>query len=153
MVHRRRDDAVTTTIRLGEDLRAMIKAVAELRGGSMNTEMVTRLEQSFEQQDAVWGRPHTVAALKVFAAVINCVEEQTGRSWVADKATAQTIEQALYRLIGTSGNVLRRDEEYLRLHRREIAIDGIMAFLRFGEFDLKTQARVAKLVGAEADAS
>jgi hypothetical protein len=140
---------VNITLRISEALRARIAAVADVRDVSLNAEMAIRLEQSFDQRDAIWGGPHTVEALKTFAAIINAIEDQTGEPWTNDESTAQTVSTALYRLMGDQSRLIPRDDTYRRQHQREIAIDAIMAFAAFGGLDLKTQTKLAQLIGAE----
>ena len=48
---------------------------------------------------------------------------------------------------------MQRDDSYHLQLKREIAVDNIMVFLGFGEFDLKTQTQVAELIGAEGETS
>ena len=54
-----------------------------------------------------------------------------------------------YRLLRDPIKLVPRDDVYRHQHQREIAIDAIMGFAAFGELDLKTQTKLAKLIGAE----
>ncbi len=136
-------------LRMSEPLRAKVEAASRVRGGSMNSEINSRLEASFLRQREMFGGSHTMELLKVFAAVIGAIEEQTGKLWTEDEDTASKVNTALFRLIGTESTLLPRDDEFRRQHERDIAVDAIKAFLKFGDFDPKVQQRVAKLIDEE----
>ena len=118
-------------------------------GRHSDSEMITRLDASFAHEKEAYGSPHTMGLLRTFAAAIGLIEEQTGKRWVDDDATAARLNTALYNLIGNAGRLLPGDDQYRREHRVEIAIDAIKSFLRLGDFELSTQNEVEILIENE----
>ena len=69
-----------------EPLRAKLEKAAEVRGVSLNAEMVHRLERSFLADEFLGGSGNATAA-KLVGPILQDVEARTGKSWREDKNT------------------------------------------------------------------
>ena len=139
-------DTVQFKLRILEELRMKLEGAATVRGVSPNAEAVWRLDNSFLDQERMYGHEATMSLLRTMAAVTKAVEEHKGAKWDEDKSTESAVHMALHRLIGTDGSLLQRDDKYRRQHQKQIAVDLIHSALKLGAFDEKKIAKVAKLI-------
>jgi hypothetical protein len=142
-------ETVQFKLRILEELKIKLEAAADVRHISANAEAVRRLDESFFNQDRMYGGEATMSLLRTIAAVIGSVEEFKGKKWDKDKLTRQSVNMALYRLIGSPDALLKQDDKYRRQHQKTIARDLIQSALGLGEFDKKTVAKVSALIDDE----
>jgi len=108
MTKRKKTDIVPLMVRLREDLRARIEAAAKGRERSLNSEIVARLEQSFDREGLTRLRDQTEKALT------SIVEQNRRREYLIE-LEVKRLREAFYE----SNPNIKRVEEMLKAHDDE----------------------------------
>jgi hypothetical protein len=87
-------ETVQFKLRIKEGLRAKIEDAASKSGGSMNTEIAARLEESL-REDEQFGGTETRQAMVWLANDIAKIERVTGKSWTEDPTTFEAVALTL----------------------------------------------------------
>jgi hypothetical protein len=93
---RRVDDTVQLKLRFKENLRARLEQSARRHEASLNSEIVHRLEQSFQEEA---GSPETTKLLRLIGSMISLAEQQTGKSWASDLKTWSAVQSAIAKIL------------------------------------------------------
>ena len=99
---RAKSATVDLKVRMKEPLRAKIEVAAKERGVSLNAETVARLEQTFQEEEALGGRQFR-AMFSLFGNAAVLIEQQTGQSCFKDWNTWVAVQAAWKRLGVTFG--------------------------------------------------
>lgn len=97
-MQRKQSATVQLKTRMKEPLRARLEEAAKDRGVSLNSELVDRLERSFERENNIIqsiGGLEYFALLAMLGNAVKLVEEQTGRKWQQDFETREQVKQAI----------------------------------------------------------
>jgi hypothetical protein len=120
-------------LRLGEALHQRLKQQASEHKRTLNSEIASRLEESFrrsEQVEELFGGHHNVVLFRFLTGEIGLIELRSGRPWHEDRNTllqcADAVVAAMGRLIsgfstiGAAEEFKRlRDQAEKRLHEYE----------------------------------
>jgi hypothetical protein len=82
-------------LRMKEGLRQQLSQAAGNRGGSMNDEGVSRLQQSFIDEERLFKDQHTMALIRLLVGAIQLIEERTGERWTTDQHTQKAVTAAV----------------------------------------------------------
>jgi len=74
-----------------EALRAQLETAAGNRGVSMNDEGVSRLRQSFVDEERLFKDQHTMALVHLMVGTIQLIEAHTGEKWTGDSRTREAV--------------------------------------------------------------
>lgn len=85
-------DLVQFKLRIREELRAKIEKAALATGNSMNGEIASRLERSFEEDRLLGVGPERALFIEI-ARQMSLVEAITGQAWHCDPATYWAVRQ------------------------------------------------------------
>jgi hypothetical protein len=88
-------DYVYVKLRMKESLRRQLSQAAGNRGGSMNDEGVSRLQQSFTDEERLFKDQHTMALIRLLVGAIQLIEERTGERWTTDRHTQKAVTAAV----------------------------------------------------------
>jgi hypothetical protein len=125
MAARKQSDIVQIKLRLKEKLRAHIEENAKIRGVSLNSEIVTRLEQSLMEQEFLSESLHTKKLLQIIAGAIYFIEHETGKKWIVDEKTFGRVLLIINQILGHIGPASH--EKVTALLRRSKKEDGLAA--------------------------
>jgi Arc-like DNA binding domain len=84
--------------RIPEGLRRRLEREAELNRRSMNTEIVHRLDESFQTEEAYGGR-HMSAMFRALASHLALASAKAGRDWAKNDQVRDEIAQAFVDLL------------------------------------------------------
>jgi hypothetical protein len=88
---REETDYIQIKFRMRETLRLKLYNAAQAVGGSINDEGVTRLEQSFEDEEKIFKNQHHMALIRLLVGTIDLIETRTGEEWVDDDHTRNAV--------------------------------------------------------------
>lgn len=100
---RKRSATVQLKIRMKEPLRAKVEKEAKKRGVSLNSEVVSRIEDTFINRDDLFGGANRYRLMRFLATGIELVELKTGKSWENDIKTKEAVKAATSALFDTFG--------------------------------------------------
>lgn len=103
MVKRSKAATIQLKVRMKEPMRAKIERAAEYRGISMSAEIVSRLEDTFENRDVSFGGSDRYQLMRLFAISMGVVEQKTGKSWLEDTETRDQVKIAFSLLLNMFG--------------------------------------------------
>jgi hypothetical protein len=132
MAARQQSDIVQIKLRLKEQLRARIEENAQIRGVSINSEIVNRLERSLIEQDVLYENSYTRKLLQTLAGAISIIEHQTGKRWIDDADTFSKALLSIYGILGQIGPISHEEVKALLLrNRKEDGLVVAKALLRY----------------------
>jgi hypothetical protein len=91
---REQNAKVTLTYRLPERLRAKLEHAAQLTDTSLNNEITTRLQKSFDQEDQLGGPQNSLLG-RLLMDTIQAAEAKLGRKWFQDPEATATCRAAV----------------------------------------------------------
>jgi hypothetical protein len=91
MARKKETDTVQLGLRIKERLRKQIEDSASTHGCSMNDEVTTRIEQSFLDEEKLYGDPSLMALVHLLVGTIRMIEVRAGKRWVDDDQTRNAV--------------------------------------------------------------
>jgi hypothetical protein len=97
---RKPTDTVQLKLRFSEGLRRKLEREAKRNDQSLNSEIVSRLDQSFSDEGAEWLKAiyggRTGDLFRALATAIWLIEKRTGKKWHENRTTCDAVEDAIH---------------------------------------------------------
>jgi hypothetical protein len=161
---RQEKDYIQIKLRMKEALRLKLYDASQAVGRSLNDEGVTRLEQSFEDEEKIFKDQHHMALIRLLVGTIDLIEIRTGESWVDDDHTRSAVTAVIIALLNGKGGVpfnkpmivdesggLLSDDMFLRESPKDAITEAMAGLLNMHGVTDQTIEMIKRLIDTDAN--